>query len=335
MKKVCSILVCLILLCGCNKNDDNISLNINYNNSYYAINTPYKKGVSDNYFVRSNLVSFDIDLIEKGIIELSKEQFDPSNNYIEEGQYLTKEDIKKILDRMNDFDEIKYNKKKIKPYLYHGLYEENFISKNGKLTGISIGIAINKYQVYDNKNNYVTISDEDILKYTKERYKIIINYLREDKNIKNVPILLGLYIENSPNNNTKGKYEYYGVTNNNNNIKFNKLNIDKYYMNNSNVNKEDKMAYDSFVKEINNYDKRIDISALAYYYDKNIDKIDIVITKSNFKYTELLYFTQFVSELSLKYFKDININIEINSVNKKLGYVVKYKKESKTDIFIY
>lgn len=161
--------------------------------------------------------------------------------------------------------------------------------------------------------------------------------MRDNFKLDNIPILVALYVEASPESNVSGNYLYYGVTENEE-IKFNYIDQKNFYMNSKNVKKLDLTNYNNFKKfeeAIRQYDNSIYLSGLGYYNGDSLSKIDIIVTKSHYSYGELLYINQLLSENVMKYFKDIKVIIEVKAINDIKSYIVKEPGETSTDIFIY
>lgn len=344
MKKYWFIfLVIFIAVTGCNKSEnvskqDN-SYSVQFNDAYYNIYFPYKKGVGNNYILNSNVVDFDVESIEKNLIQISTSTFSVDKYLYQEGQYLEKKELVELLsdENLNKIEKRTINGKTIKPKVVAGIFEKNFLNKNGDLKGISIGIVLNKYQAYDSNNNYVTMEEDDVLEIGKDAGKQLIEYLRKNKKINNVPILVALYLESSPESNMSGNYLYYGVTENTE-IKYNSIDQKTYYMNTSTAKQIDPTNYNNFkkfIETLRNYDNSIYISGLGHFDNNELSKIEILITKNYYTYGELLYINQLLSDTSIKYFKDVKVVIEVKAVNDIKAYIVKEKGETSTDIFIY
>ncbi len=344
MKKLVLVLLILIAVTGCNKSQkepDEIenTYTITYNDDYYTVFMPYKKGVGNNYILNSNVVDFDVETIEKELIQISTNAFEVDKYYYQEGQYLTKSTLKELLsnDKLNHTEIKKIDGKTVKPEIIAGIIEKNFVNKDGKIQGISLGIILNQYQSYDSNNNYVTLSLDETIDFGKTASKSLIKYMRENYKLENIPILVALYTESSPESNVGGNYLYYGITENND-IKYNYINQRNYYMNNQKVKEMDLNNYNNFAKfeeSVRDYDNSLYISGLGHFNSNKLTKIDITITKNYYSYGELLYINQLLSDYLMKYFKDIKVIIEVKAINDIKSYIVKEQGETSTDIFIY
>lgn len=312
---------------------------VKYTDEYYTIYKPYKKGVGNNYILNNNVVNFDTQTIEKNLIQISTNEFDVDKYYYQEGQYLSLKELKKLLssDELNNYKKKKIDGKNINPELLASIYEKNFLDKKGNIKGISLGLVLNQYQSYDSNNNYVVLDKDEVIEFGKDAGEKIVKYLRENNELDDIPILVALYLENSPETNVSGNYLYYGITTNNN-IKYKYINQKNFYMNNLNVKELDQENYrnfEKFVESIKEYDKSINISGLGHFNGKKLSKIDIVATNNSYSYGDLLYINQLLSDKAIKYFDDIKIIIEVRTINKIRSYIVKEASKTTTDIFIY
>jgi len=343
MKKFWILIILVIAVVGCNnktnvKKVDN-TYSIKYNDDYYSIFMPYKEGVGNNYILNSNVVDFDMDTIEKELIQISTTKFSVDKYYYQEGQYLTRKNLSELLDdeHLNEFDKEKIDGKNVKPVVVSGIIEKNFLNKSGDIKGISIGIILNKYQKYDSNNNYVEMDNDRVIKIGKSAGKQVIKYLRKEKKLDDVPILVALYIESSPKSNIGGTYYYYGITDNED-ISYESINQKKFYMNNQNVKKMNLESYNnfrSFEEKVKNYDNTIYVSGLGNFEKDNLERLEIVVTKNHYTYGDLLYVNQLLSDNSIKYFDDTKVVIKVKAVNDIKSYIVKEKGQTSTDIFIY
>lgn len=337
-------LIILVAVTGCNNHEEEeidveTTYTITYNDDYYTIYKPYKKGVGNNYILNSNVVDFDVQAIEKNLIQISTTEFEVDKYYYQEGQYLTQDRLKELLgnESLNKTDKKKVDGKTLKPEMVAGIYEKNFLNKNGDIKGISLGIILNKYQSYDSNNNYVTLEEDEVIDFGKKAGQKLLKYMRKNFELDNVPILIALYLESSPESNVSGNYIYYGITENSE-ISYSQLHQKNYYMNTNTVKQIDENSYNNFSKfedSIREYDNSIYVSGLGRFDNNSLTKLDITITKTYYSYGELLHINQLLSDKAIKYFKDIKVVIELKAINDIKSYIVKEPGETSTDIFIY
>ncbi len=342
MNKKIFLLLVILVLAGCRtqvKEDLNINYSIKYNDAYYKIYVPYKKGISNDYMINSSVVDFDVETIEKELIRVATNVFDIDKYYYQEGQYLTIDHLKKLLDdkHLNKVEEREIDGHKIKPNVICGIYEKNFLDSDGNIKGMALGLVLNRYHAYDKNNNYVTLSEADVIDLAKKASLNLVEYIRDEFDLPDITIVVALYVESSPESNTSGNYLYYGIDDGNK-LDFNYIDQKNFYMNTSNVQKLDMNNYTNFekiTKSIHEYDQNIYVSGLGHYTGNNLVNLEITVTKSYYSYGDLLYISQLLSEKIMEYFDNTKVVVEIKAMNDIKSYIVKEANETSADIFIY
>lgn len=219
----------LFLLASCSdddqviKNDKKTYVSSIQQKEIYEIKQPAQPNVSRGLILSNMNNSLNVSEIEKGLMDLSVNYFPTKKFYMQEGQYLDKKMINNWLDRKSkegfglnppiekstgDILEDEKNNPKI---LSHVL-EQNFINKeNGKIEGMSLAISLNEFydiRVHDDKG--LTYTDQvkvdtnedkvnDVENYGKKIAATIIQDIRSNSKIPNVPIHLTLYQESNKN----------------------------------------------------------------------------------------------------------------------------------------
>lgn len=336
--------ICLILV-GCKDTEniiDNTEYTLNHSGGYYQIYMPYKAGVGEKYFITESNNQYDIDYIEKGLLDISSEYFMTSSVYYQEGQYLTKNNLIKLLknDNLNKADKISIDGISFKPTYIVGIYEEDFLDSHGKLKGIALGIVVNKYQTYKTKSGKIatkTVNEDAVINYVKEQIPLLLEYIRNKKNVNDVEIITAIYVESSPNSTVSGNYKYYGITKNND-VNWKKLNNSKHYVNSATAKSIDSSSYNNykiFESKIHNSLSNLYISGMGYYQSNKLTKIDIGITRNSYSYGELLLLGNVVSENIIKYLGNSEVIVEIREINKIKAYISKEADSQSVDVFIY
>ena len=183
------------MLVGCNKQEDKVE--INYDNTYYQVATPYKESIGS-----YSIGDYDKEEVESMLMKLSTEYFKTNNSLYQEGQYLTSEEIKQLVTDYNNTEEIKVDDVTIKPSYITTIYEQNYLATNNVLKGISFAIVVDNKQYYD--NNYKIIDEKIVLDYALSKVNSLISYVRSKEELKKVDIVVGIYLEND----YKGSFKY-------------------------------------------------------------------------------------------------------------------------------
>jgi protein involved in sex pheromone biosynthesis len=338
MKRLLLITICLLLVgCGDKKQEivPEIDYNFNYNGKYYQVYTPYKAGAGENYFLTDSVNNYNVNAIEEGLLDLSSEHYNPSNYYYQEGQLFTRAELVDLLSKskLNLTEDISVGGQLIKPNYISAIYEENFLDKEGKLEGVSIGIVVNCYQKVS--GGYHTVNEEIVVNHAKEKAKDIISAIRtKDADVK---ILIGIYVESSPNSTSPGAYKYYGITSDDK-INFESISQSSYYVTSNQARNIDLEVYNNYQimeSKLKEALPNLYISGLGYYQNSKLVKLEIRVTRSFYKYGELLYLTNVASENIIKYFGNVEVRVEFRENNDVKAYIIKSKGTQSTDIFIY
>lgn len=327
MKKYTLILLIVILIfSGCSKKEviDNEG---KFNFETYKVFEPYKESVSGNYINYMVNNNYDVDNIQSKLMDLSIQYFKPSSYYYQAGQYLNSNKIKEILNKINPTEIVNIDGVDIIPKYISYIHEQNFLDKNGTLSGLSIGLALNKYQSYQNSYGtilYKEIDEEEIINYTKGQIPIILNYLREIESLKNARIIIGLYICASPNSILPGSYKYLGITSDNN-ISFHEVNYSYYYLDSNTLMQKNTDVYNdfkAFKKQINIDD--VYISGYGLFLENNLLNASITINSNYLNRDELIYIEQLISKALNHNFEltsSVTVYIKVN--NEVIGMVIR------------
>ena len=334
MKKL-YVLLLIFLLVGCGKDKD-IKLYETYDDEYYKIYTPYKERVGTYFLKTTN--NINLEEVENMLMDLSKTYFDKNKLYYMEGQYLDNDFLKELLESSNDFKEITISNNKVKPKYITGIYEQNYLNSEGKLNGISLGIVLNPYQTYINSSNIVYYKNVDIKEMVdnvNDKMEFILSKVREIEELKNIKIMVGLFIQESPNSTLPGGYKYYGITADNK-IDFKEVNYKYYDLDKiSEIDSNNYEAYISLKDELNKLLPNIYVSGYALYREEEINKMTINITYNGISRSTILYINQMISEEVIPNFSsNINIKVYIKNNNRIMSMVFKEKNNVKSTIYL-
>ena len=318
MKKLFFVL--LILLVGCNKQEEKIE--IDYDNSYYQVATPYKKGIGS-----YNVGNYDKEEVESMLMTLSTKYFKTNNFLYQEGQYLTSDEIKELVTDYNKTEEIKIDNITINPSYITTIYEQNYLSSNNELKGISLAIVVDNKQYYE--NNYKIVDEKIVLDYALSKVNNLISFIRNKDDLKNVDIVIGIFLEDD----YKGSFKYLGYTNSNS-IKMEHVNYNYQLLESDYVMKNDNKTYNTILAIKNSLsDYNLYINSYGLYQDKILNEVSIILNKSYFKKSEILDISKKLTK-NLNNFSNIDIKVYFKSNNDTKAFINKNRNATKIETYI-
>ena len=318
MKKI--FLVLLILLSGCGKQENNIE--INYDNAYYQVANPYKESVGS-----YSIANYDKEEVESMLMRLSTEYFKTNNSLYQEGQYLTTEEIKSLVNQFNETEEIEIDDIKIKPTYITSIYEQDYLATNNVLKGMSLAIVVDNKQYYD--NNYKVVDKKIVLDYALSKVTDLLNYVRSKEELKKIDIVIGIYLEED----YKGNFKYLGYTSNDK-IKMEYVNYNYQLLESNYVNEIDNKTYNTILaikNSLSNYN--LYINSYGLYQDKVLNEVSIVLNKSYFNKAEILDISKILTT-NLNNFNDIDIKVYFKSNNITKAFINKSRNATKIETYI-
>lgn len=339
MKKIIIIISLILILTGCNKEEKEFleSNSLQFSDEYYEIATPYKKGVSNNYGISGVYNNYDLDEIEKWLMNLSTKYFSVDNSYYQSGQYLNEQDLKKLLSKemLNNSNTIKIDGIKINPTYISYIHEQNYLNSNGKLKGISLGIVLNPYQEYVNKYGsylYKKVDEKELIKYGKEISEKLLDYLINEKKLNKNKFVIALYIESEPNSSLPGSFKYVGITSRNV-INFKPVNYKYEYIKSDYVMSKDTDLYNvllSVEKKIKDVLDNSYLSGTILYVDEQASTIEVNINSNYISRSDLLIISQMLNNeinSSLPNYLNIKVYIKENDKIKAFSNKMNTKNE--------
>lgn len=337
------IMLCLAFLfvTACDKKED-ISVDINYVDDYYQVYTPYKGSVANNYVMSNVINDLDIEQVELSLMDISKKYFKTNNSYYQEGQYLDEDSLETILnnDNLNKADNIIVDDISIDPLYISYIYEQNYLSSNGNLKGISLAIILNPYQEY--KNSYGTrlykeVELDTVVNFGKEKANELIKYIRSLEGLQNIKTVIGLYVLSSPNDILPGNFHYVSSTSNND-LNFMPVNYKNYYVDDNYVFTNDTKTYNGFKnleKEINDVISKTRVIGQGLYVDYNLSKLNITVSNAYLNSSQILMLSKLISESIIKNFNnDTSIKVFIKTNDQLEAMILKKGYSHKADIYI-
>lgn len=318
MKKIIYLL--LLLLVGCSNHDQQ---KVVYNTSYYQVASEYKTAVG-NYALKS----YDKNEVEKMLMYISTNSFSPNNSYYQEGQFLNNEVLKELITKYNQTN-ILLKDNQTQPAFISTIYEQNYVASNNNLKGISLAIVLNKDQQYV-KNNITytqTFDEKEVLDHARNQIDDLITYLRKIDELKDVKIVIGLYIES--NNYLKGSFKYIGNTSKDS-INLDYVNYNYKLLDSSEVLKDDIKNYNNFLSIKNHLQKyNLVIRPLALYKNNDLIKVNITINNNYLNRAKILEISDIISDDLNGFSSSVEVIVYFKSNNNIKGVLIKNGLEVK------
>lgn len=342
MKKLLLIGLVGLLLTGCGEaNKIDRKIQIDFNNEYYQVASPFKPSVSGSYVVNNVLNNYDINDIENSYMMLSSNYFKTTNSLYQAGQYFSRSDLQELLskDNLNKEETVRINGVEINPTYVSSIYEQNYLTNNGNLKGLTIGIVINPYQAYlgDFGNyDYEEVPIVTLEPIIIEKAKSVIKYIRTKPELKEVRVVIGVYLQNRPNAMLPGGIKYVGITNDDS-ITLNKINYEYQYLNSNYVLTNDINTYNAFSnleKQIKKVKEATNVSAKGLYQNNKLQSIEITVHSGTFNSGELLYLSNTISNEMENFDSQLTIQVVVKSNNSVLAFINKESNSLKSKVYI-
>lgn len=335
--------------------------NMQLSDNYYRTLIPYKESASRGLVVSNVYTKYDVKEVEEGLMRLSQNVFDTEKYYFQEGQYLDADTVSSWLARSNQTDDglnppadpnmdPEVRAKKVPVYLSH-IVEQNYLVKtdDNKVTlgGISIGLALNSIYYYQ-KEQYgdwyeEPIPEAELQKKGKEIAATIVSRLRARSDIgSDVPIVVGLFKQNSRNSITPGTYFAYSVAEKGKKSLSNWKKVEEEYVtfpmsNPEDIYREMNKSFQNFKQDVDEYfSNYTSVVGTGFYKDRKLQKVIIEIPIQFYGKTEIIGFTQYLSGIVMKRLPDnVLIEISITSINGAEALLLKKPNEDEPFVHIY
>ena len=327
--------------------------------TYYKTLIPYKESASRGLIVSNIYTKYDIKEAETGLMRLSQNEFDTDNYYFQEGQYLAESTVKDWLARSSQVEEglnppttdtmtPEERATKAPIYLAH-IIEQNYLTKTSEnkvaLGGISIGLAMNSIYYYQ-KEQYgeyyeEPIDEAELVKQGKKMAAEIVARLRTRDELRNIPIVVGLFKQQARNKIIPGTYFSYGVAKAGQNDIGEWKNIDEEYVlfptdQSQDVYRDVSDNFKNFKYDIDKYfSNYTSVIGKGFYKDKKIQKLMIEVPIQFFGTTEVIGFTQYLTGVLINRFNNMYVEVSITSINGTEALIVKEANEKEPTVHIY
>lgn len=321
---------------------------------YYRVLLPFKKSASHGYSGSSN-TKYDVKEAEEGLMRLSLQTFDPKTHFFQEGQYITENMARSWIGRKSEENDAGLNPPTTSemteeeiaesaPTYLARIVEQNYLvltdEKKVELAGISIGLTLNSIH-YSRSGEETTISDEVLEAEGKKMGEEIIRRLRSQEGLKDIPIVIGLFKQESRNSIIPGTYFASAVADKGKDALSGWKDVDEEYVlfpmaTNNEKHREADTAFGSFKHETDAYfPSFVNVIGRGLYKDGALRSLSIEVPIQFFGTSETIGFTQYMTGLVTKYFPDVHTEVSITSVNGPEALIVKEPGNNEPYVHIY
>ena len=341
------------------KAETTIIPSIQIDESYYKTLIPYKESASRGLVVSNIYTKYDMKEVESGLMRLSQNEFDTDNYYFQEGQYLAESTVSSWLARSSQTEDglnppttdtmtPEERATKAPVYLSH-IVEQNYLTKTKdnkvKLGGISIGLALNSIYYYQ-KEQYgeyyeKPISESTLIEQGKKMAAEIVSRLRSREELKDVPIVVGLFKQQARNQIIPGTYFSYGVAKAGQNSIADWEGIDENYVlfptdDSQDVYRDINNNFKNFKQDVDKYfSNYTSVIGTGFYRNKQIQNLSIEIPIQFFGKAEIIGFTQYLTGILINQFDNIHVEVSVTSVNGPEALIIKKANDKDPYVHVY
>ena len=313
----------------------------------------------------------DINELETGLMRLSKSVYDPGKYYFQSGDYISTDLINEMLARKpgkgQSSDLPSVNKQGLNPSYGKGsdigqqatdkpkelsyVLEQDYLSKNGKLGGISLAISMNSVysqSIFYNKTGKtypvdVTLNKNEQMQKGKSYANEVLQRIRQVKGLEDVPVFIALYIESAPGYDAPGHFYAVGTAGDSahsinkwkstgeNNILFPSDEADNHYA-------DDSGKFQKFKSKITSYfPNYTDVIGQGFIVGNKLQNLTMTITINFFDETEVVSFANYISSL-LQNNNPFDVPIQINigdSTSQPEAVIVEQPGMDKPFVYVY
>ncbi|MFW3612910.1 CamS family sex pheromone protein [Staphylococcus caprae] len=355
-----------------------IATDKNVQGDNYRTILPFKESQARGLLQDNMANSYNGEDFESGLLELSKEVF-PTNKYLyQDGQYLDKKTINAYLDpkyTKKEIDKMSEKEKKSKkanenlglnpshngetnqekiadnsPAYLSNILEQDFYgnsdSKGKNIKGMTIGLAMNSVYYYQKEKDGETysknLSDKDIEKQGKQMASEILSRLRENSDLKDIPIHFAIYKQSGQDSISPGEF-IAGATADDGQTKINGWDTIKEKSAllpsstaedyNETLNNNFKQFNDNLQSYFSNFTQAV---GKVKFVNKKAKQLTVDLPIDYYGQAETIGITQYVTEQAEKYFDNIDeYEIRIKDGNTPRALISKSKDDKEPQVHIY
>ncbi|PLR99214.1 CamS family sex pheromone protein [Bacillus sp. T33-2] len=341
---------------------------------YYRTIMPFEPGEARGAVVNNLNTRYDINELETGLMRLAQNTFETDRYVFKEGQYLDSETVDSWLNRKFTKEQLEQRKMKesenlglnpVDPgtgdvhernkqnpvYLAHILEHNYLVKAEGEketyqLGGVVIGLALNSKHYYQ-KEQFGDTFETDIPRDVLDREgkliaQEVVNRLRKEKDLKEVPIVVALFEQKSRSSVVPGNFFAYSTASQGSgNLGGWKEVKEKYVLFPSEDaeknHRDDWNAFDQFKQGVEEYFPNFNgVIGKGFYVDGQLQELSINIPIQFYGKAEGIGFTQYVTGLVMKDFPDyISVQVSISSVNGQEALIVRKPQQDEPIVHVY
>lgn len=341
---------------------------------YYRSIMPFEPGEARGMVVNNLNTRYDITEFETGLMRVAQNSFSTDQYVFKEGQYLDSRTVGLWLNRQFTEGQLKEQKMKkednigLNPvlpdkgnvkelneenpiYLAHILEHNYLVKVDGEkgtyqLGGVAIGIALNSVHYYV-KEAYGAVYEKNIPHSVLEREgkKIaqeVVSRLRGIDELKDVPITIGLFEQESRASVVPGNFFAYAeVSQNSSNIGSWKDMKEKYVLFPSDEaqkdHRDDLTFFQNFKQDVEEYFPNFNgVIGKGFYLDGQLQELKIDIPIQFYGKAEGIGFTQYVTGLVMEHFPNyVSVQINVSSVMGPEALIVRKPDQDEPFVHIY
>lgn len=341
----------------------------NISDKYYRTILPFQPGEARGLVVNNINTRYDLNEFEMGLMRIAQNSFDTEKYYFREGQEIKAKTVRQWLSRQ--YTEEQLGAKKIKPedniglnpvdtsatgndpsspiYLSH-ILEHDYLTKddkgNVKLAGVTFGLAMNSIYYYkltpDGDTFEKKIEFADMEREGKKIAEEVVKRARATKTLKDVPITVALFEQESKSSVTPGHFFAYTTVDQGSSSLNGWEKVDeKYYLFPSteaqNDHRDDTIAFLNFKQDVEEYFPNFNgVIGRAFYVGDQLQDLNITIPIQFYGKTEGIGFTQYVTGLVMEHFpKYLSVSVSVTSVDGPEALIVRKANENEPFVYIY
>ncbi|MDW4008276.1 CamS family sex pheromone protein [Staphylococcus saprophyticus] len=355
-----------------------IATDKNVQGDNYRTILPFKESQARGLLQDNMANSYNGEDFENGLLDLSKSVF-PTDDYLyQDGQYLDKDMINAFLnpkytkDEVNKMDESDRKEKKANenlglnpshkgetdpekiaeqsPAYLSNILEQDFYAsgdtKGKKIKGMTIGLAMNSTYYYQKEKDGETYSkdldDKEIEKQGKQMAEELLSRIRENKDLKEIPIHFAIYKQSGENSIVPGEF-IAGTTVEDGKTRINDwkdinqktalLPSEEAVELDENLNSDFKQFNDNLQTYFNNFTQAV---GTVKFDNKKAKQLSVDLPIDYYGKAETIGITQYVTEQADKYFDGIDeYEIHIKDGNNPKALISKTKDDKEPQVHIY